>query len=161
MKLETAGQTLDYRKYAEPLLELILLGRLIAPGGEFVRDDAPVCPINLLGLLPNSNSEAQEDEEEEEEPLSLEVQAKRVEVLGLLIRRYRYLQRILEENSLKQILQYIHKYSPAQRSNLATATALMISTDLVSPIVLQSITKEHLTKTGSWSLQVSLHEQTR
>lgn len=46
--LETLANELDFRKYEAQLFELLILGRLLAPGGNLATD-ADECPLSLLG----------------------------------------------------------------------------------------------------------------
>ena len=62
--------------------------------------------------------------------------------------RYKYLQKPLEEQSLPNLLQYIHKWAPAQKEKLAITTALLIALSIVTSACLQSLTKDHLVKDG-------------
>lgn len=76
-------------------------------------------------------------------------------VTGILVRltvsphRYKYLQRPLEDTSLPTLLQYLNKWSDAQKEKLAIATALLMSQGLASASCLQSLTKDHLVKNGT------------
>lgn len=63
--------------------------------------------------------------------------------------RYKYLQRPLEASSLPTLLQYIHRWTPAQTEKLAIAIGLLISQGLASASCLVSLTKDHLVKNGT------------
>jgi hypothetical protein len=62
--------------------------------------------------------------------------------------RYKYLQKPLEESALPGLLQYIHRWSPAQKDKLSIATGLLISQGLANASCLQALTKDHLVKNG-------------
>lgn len=62
--------------------------------------------------------------------------------------RYKYLQKPLEEISLPTLLQYINRWSPAQRDKLSIAVGLLISQGLASASCLSSLSKDHLVKNG-------------
>lgn len=64
------------------------------------------------------------------------------------VRRYKYLQKPLEERALPTLLQYINRWSDVQRDKVGVATALMIAQGLASASCLQSLTKDHLVKNG-------------
>ncbi|ESK97169.1 eukaryotic translation initiation factor 5c [Moniliophthora roreri MCA 2997] len=130
-KLIQAGSTLEFLKYADPLFEIILVGGLLQPGGSYYDDGAPISPFTIFNA---------------KEPTEVEDLKKYVEVLNKLIRRYKYLQKPLEESALPGILQYIHRWSPAQKDKLAMATGLLLSQGLASASTLQSLTKDHLIK---------------
>ncbi|KAG6830169.1 hypothetical protein H0H92_001898 [Tricholoma furcatifolium] len=130
-KLVQAGAQLEFLKYAEALFEIILVGGLIQPGGSYVDDGAPVSPFTIFNA---------------KEPVQVEEMKKYVEVLNKLIRRYKYLQKPLEEIALPTILQYINRWSPAQRDKLSVAVGLLISQGLANASSLTSLTKDHLVK---------------
>ncbi|KAJ3855515.1 hypothetical protein EV368DRAFT_34503 [Lentinula lateritia] len=130
-KLIQAGSTLEFLKYADPLFEIILVGGLLQPGGSYIDDSAPVSPFTIFNA---------------KDPANVEEIKKYIEVLNKLIRRYKYLQKPLETTALPGILQYIHRWDPAQKDKLAMATGLLMAQGLANASVLQSLTKEHLIK---------------
>ncbi|KAJ7084390.1 hypothetical protein B0H15DRAFT_394106 [Mycena belliarum] len=130
-KLVQAGSTLEFLKYADALFEILLVGGLIQPGGSYVDDNAPVSPFTIFNA---------------KEPAEVDDLKKYIEVLNKLIRRYKYLQKPLEESALPGLLQYIHRWSAAQKDKLALATGLLISQGLANASCLQSLTKDHLVK---------------
>ncbi|KAJ7287529.1 eIF4-gamma/eIF5/eIF2-epsilon-domain-containing protein [Mycena rebaudengoi] len=130
-KLVQAGSTLEFLKYADALFEILLVGGLIQPGGSYIDDGAPVSPFTIFNA---------------KEPAEVDDLKKYIEVLNKLIRRYKYLQKPLEESALPGLLQYIHRWSAAQKDKLALATGLLISQGLANASCLQSLTKDHLVK---------------
>ncbi|GLB37073.1 putative eIF4-gamma/eIF5/eIF2-epsilon [Lyophyllum shimeji] len=130
-KLAQAGSQLEFLKYADSLFEIILVGGLIQPGGSYVDDGAPVSPFTIFNA---------------KEPVQIDEVKKYIDVLNKLIRRYKYLQKPLEENALPGLLQYINRWSPAQRDKLAMAVGLLISQGLANASCLMSLTKDHLVK---------------
>ncbi|KAJ3570360.1 hypothetical protein NP233_g4445 [Leucocoprinus birnbaumii] len=130
-KLVQAGSTLEFLKYADALFEIILVGGLLQPGGNYVDDGAPVSPFTIFNA---------------KEPAQVDDIKKYIDVLNKLIRRYKYLQRPLESSSLPTLLQYIHRWTPAQTEKLAIAVGLLISQGLASASCLLSLTKDHLVK---------------
>ncbi|KAF7321466.1 W2 domain-containing protein [Mycena kentingensis (nom. inval.)] len=130
-KLVQAGSTLEFLKYADALFEIVLVGGLLQPGGSYVDDGAPVSPFTIFNV---------------KEPADVDDLKKYVEVLNKLIRRYKYLQKPLEESSLPTLMQYIHRWSPAQKEKLAFTTGLLLSQGLATAACLQSLTKDHLVK---------------
>jgi hypothetical protein len=130
-KLVQAGSTLEFLKYADPLFEILLVGGLIQPGGSYVDDGAPVSPFTIFNG---------------KEPAEVDDIKKYIEVLNKLIRRYKYLQKPLEESALPGLLQYIHRWSAAQKDKLSIATGLLISQGLANASCLQALTKDHLVK---------------
>ncbi|KAG8778362.1 hypothetical protein FRC12_025008 [Ceratobasidium sp. 428] len=130
-KLVAAGSTLEYLKYADALFETLIVGGLLQPGGNFVDDGAPTSPFSIANVP---------------EPVQVDEVKKYVEVFNKLIRRYKYLQRPLEESSLPTLLQYIHRWPAAQKDRVAIAAGLMITQGLASAGCLQALTKDHLVK---------------
>ncbi|KAN0064657.1 hypothetical protein ACQY0O_002287 [Thecaphora frezii] len=128
--LDKAGNTLEYRKYGDPLFEILIVGGILAPGGAFVDDGAPPSPFSIFG--------AKSDKLEDVKPY--------IGVLEKLIRRYKFLQRPLEESTLNGILQYVNRYEEQHRNKLAVATALIIQQGLASASVLSTLQKDHLAK---------------
>ncbi|KAJ3217778.1 hypothetical protein HDU67_007333 [Dinochytrium kinnereticum] len=131
--LEGAADKLDYKRYADALFEFLVIGGLIAPGGQIADDGARLNPLSIFKC------------EDQTDAIRL-----RVDVINKLIRRYKYLQRKLEE-TLEHILQYVNKFGDNSRK-LSTAIGIMISAQMISMSVLNQLTKEHLVKEGS-SLQ--------
>jgi len=130
-KLVQAGSTLEFLKYADALFEIILVGGLLQPGGSFIDDGAPTSPFTVFNA---------------KEPAEVDDIKKYTEVLNKLIRRYKYLQKPLEESALPTLLQYIHRWAPAQKDKLSIAVGLLISQGLANASCLQSLTKDHLVK---------------
>ncbi|KAI0793209.1 eukaryotic translation initiation factor 5C [Abortiporus biennis] len=130
-KLIQAGSTLELLKYADALFEILLVGGLLQPGGSYVDDGAPFSPFSIYNA---------------KEPVDVAEIKKYVEVLNKLIRRYKYLQRPLEEVSLPTLLQYMNRWPEAQRDKLAIAIGLLMAQGLASASCLLSLTKDHLVK---------------
>jgi len=64
-----------------------------------------------------------------------------------LMRRYKYLEKMFEEE-MKKILLFIKGFSDIERVKLARMTTLWISNGSIPPTVLQVLTNEHLIKDG-------------
>ncbi|ELU42610.1 eukaryotic translation initiation factor 5C [Rhizoctonia solani AG-1 IA] len=126
-ELVAAGGTLEYLKYADALFEILIVGGLLQPGGNFLDDGAPKSPFSVANVP---------------EPVQIDEVKKYVEVFNKLIRRYKYLQRPLEESSLPTLMQYMHRWPPEQKDKVAIATGLMISQGLASASCLQTLTKD-------------------
>ncbi|KAI8073210.1 armadillo-type protein [Gongronella butleri] len=127
--LDKAGNTMEYRKYGESMFELFIMGGILQPGG-IVMDDVERSPFSIVGG--------------EEDSASVR---KNVDVFNKLIRRYKYLQRPLEE-TLKNILLFINKWTEQENTKLATATGFFITTQLVNPAALKVLLKDYLVKDG-------------
>ncbi|KAF8629652.1 hypothetical protein AX17_005591 [Amanita inopinata Kibby_2008] len=129
-KLVHAGSTLEFLKYADILFEIILAGGLLQPGGSYL-EEGPTSPFTIINA---------------KNPLQVEEMKKYIEVLSKLIRRYKYLQKPLEESSLPTLLQYIHRWSSEQIERFAMAVGLLLSQGLANASCLQSLTRDHLVK---------------
>ncbi|KAJ3088670.1 hypothetical protein HK102_008228 [Quaeritorhiza haematococci] len=133
LTLETNAEKLDYKRYAEPFFEILIVGGLIAPGGTVADDGASTNPFSIFAAEDTQDAIRQ-----------------RVDVIHKLVRRYKYLQRKLDE-TLAHLLQYVNKFG--QNANkLATAVGILFSMGLASMPILASLFKEHLLKDGA-SLQ--------
>ncbi|KAI0355674.1 eukaryotic translation initiation factor 5C [Trametes cingulata] len=130
-KLVQAGSTLEYLKYADALFEILFVGGLLQPGGQYVDDGAPLSPFSLLNA---------------KEPVEVADVKQYVEVMNKLIRRYKYLQRPLEQSTLPNLFQYMNRWPEAQREKIAVAAGLLMAQGLASASCLLSLTKDHLVK---------------
>ncbi|KAI8920162.1 armadillo-type protein [Powellomyces hirtus] len=130
--LELNESKLDYKRYGEPFFEFLIVGGLIAPGG-ILEDGARQNPFSIF---------AGEDTPED-------IRA-RVDIMNKLIRRYKYLQRRLEE-CMGHLLQYVNKFGD-NTAKLARATGRLITMQLLPISVLSNLIKDHLVKDGA-SLQ--------
>ena len=71
-KLVQAGSTLEFLKYADALFEILFVGGLLQPGGQYVDDGAPLSPFSVLNA---------------KEPVEVADVKQYVEVMNKLIRR--------------------------------------------------------------------------
>ncbi|EIW63552.1 eukaryotic translation initiation factor 5C [Trametes versicolor FP-101664 SS1] len=130
-KLVQAGGTLEYLKYADALFELLFVGGLLQPGGQYVEDGAPLSPFSVLNA---------------KEPVEVADVKQYVEVMNKLIRRYKYLQRPLEQSVLPNLFQYMNRWPEPQREKIVVASGLLMAQGIASASALQSLTKDHLIK---------------
>jgi len=130
-KLIIAGTTLELLKYSDALFEALFVGALLQPGGTYLDDGAPPSPFSV-----NNASE----------PPKVEELKKYVEVFTRVIRRYKYLQKPLDEQSLPALLQYSTKWPAPQREKIAITTGLLISQGFAGAGCLQPLTKDGLVK---------------
>lgn len=151
-KLVQAGSTLEYLKYAEPLFEIIFVGGLLQPGGSFLDDGAPISPFTIAN--------AKEPVEVGEIKNYIGVIDKLIRrychflddyhsIIKLSINRYKYLQKPLDDSALPTLLQYVHRWPPAQTAKFATAVGILLSQGLANASCLQGLTKDHLVKNGA------------
>ncbi|KAF5317156.1 hypothetical protein D9611_003902 [Ephemerocybe angulata] len=130
-KLIQAGGSLEFLKYAADLFEIILVGGLLQPGGSYIDDGAPVSPFTIFNV---------------KDPAQIQDIKPYIEVLNKLIRRYKYLQKPLEETSLPALLQYTNRWTSEQKDKLCYAVGLLMSQGLANASCLLSLTKDHLVK---------------
>ncbi|PVV00087.1 hypothetical protein BB559_000147 [Furculomyces boomerangus] len=132
--IDTAGNTLDYRRYGETFFELLVSGGLIAPGGIIEYDEEygeiPFCLFKL------SNAE---------DPLP--GARDWVNLVTKLTRRYKYLEKIFSETS-KGIIEYVNRYSEENNKKLAAGFGLLIAEGFIYPDVIKVLQKDHLVKDG-------------
>ncbi|KAI7907433.1 armadillo-type protein [Cokeromyces recurvatus] len=128
-KLDILGNTLEYRKYGDSLFEILITGGILETGGN-IDDDAERSPFCIF---------AAQDE--------TSMIKKYVEVFNKLIRRYKYLQRILRE-TLENLLQFVNKWQAEENSKLAKATGLFICNQLTPASVLKVLFQDYLMKDG-------------
>ncbi|OXU32042.1 hypothetical protein TSAR_004340 [Trichomalopsis sarcophagae] len=128
--LDTAGSKLDYRRYGEVLFDILIAGGLLVPGGFIAQDgDKPVKTTACVF----------------EQPEDMESMRNFEQVFLKLTRRYKYLEKMFEEE-MKKVLVFMKGFTPAERIKLARMTALWISNGAVPPTVLSVLINEHLVK---------------
>ncbi|KAL9872920.1 protein krasavietz [Glossina fuscipes] len=129
--LVSAGNKLDYRRYGEVLFDILIAGGLLVPGGSISQD----------GEKPRTNYcifEAPED---------MEAMRNHEQVFVNLMRRFKYLEKMFEEE-MKKVLVFIKGFTPSERIKLARMTALLLCNGSVPPNVLLVLNNEHLIKDG-------------
>ena len=128
--LDTAGSKLDYRRYGEALFDILIAGGLLVPGGSIAMEGDKPCKTDccLFGA-----------------PEDMESMHNYEQVFIKLMRRYKYLEKMFEEE-MKKVLVFIKGFSETERRKLARMTALWISNGSVPPTVLLVLSNEHLIK---------------
>ncbi|KAJ2995985.1 Basic leucine zipper and W2 domain-containing protein 2 [Globomyces sp. JEL0801] len=137
--LESNEAKLNLKLYAEPFLEIFIVGGLLAPGGV----------VSIKGQNPFSIFSAEE---------SVEVIKSRVAILVKLARRLKYIPRKSEE-TLSHLLTYINKFGENSRK-LAIASALLTTSGIISMSVLEQTLKDHLVSDGTTLEFVTVYLQT-
>ncbi|ETW80583.1 hypothetical protein HETIRDRAFT_476260 [Heterobasidion irregulare TC 32-1] len=130
-KLVQAGSTLEFLKYADALFDILIVGGLLQPGGNYLDEDRATSPFSIF---------------QAKEPPQLDDIKNYVEVFNKLIRRYKYLQKPLETTSLPTLLQYVNRWDPVQKEKFAMATGLLMAQGLAGAACLLSLTKDQLVK---------------
>jgi len=129
--LDSAGNKLDYRRYGEVLFDILIAGGLLIPGGSISQDgDKPFTNACIFKA-----------------PSDMESMRNHEQVFIKLMRRYKYLEKMFEEE-MKKVLVYIKGFTPEERIKLARMTALWLGNGSVPPSVLTVLSNEHLVKDG-------------
>lgn len=128
--LDIAGGSLNYRRYAESLFDVLLAGGLLAPGGSLVADGAVLNPVCVF------NTDVTDD-----------AQRGHAELVRGLIRRYKYLGVSLEAEICK-IVKFIMGFTPENRDKLAGACAFYLAMGLITAKPLASLLTEAVVKNG-------------
>jgi hypothetical protein len=132
--LDLAGSRLDYRRYAEPLLDILFAGGILAPGGSVLQDAG----TDKLAVYERSVFKA------EDNPTVLKAQ---YDILYKLIRRYKYLEKSFEDE-LKKLILFLKGFTDDERTKLAKVVGICLSNGLGSPACLTPLFDEHLVKDG-------------
>lgn len=125
--LDAAGSSLDFRRYAEVLFDVLIAGGILAPGGEITE---PFCAFSVFQF------------EDKRELIQMFAQ-----MFEKLLRRYKYLEVSLEEEICK-LIKFLKTFSVENRSKLAKFTAALLSLNLISAKVLSSLTSDTLVREG-------------
>jgi len=133
--LDVSGSKLDYRRYGVNLIEILIAGGLLAPGGIIVAEGEngeAKCRTNicLFGLAE-----------------TLEKVKAFEQVFVKLMRRYKYLEKMHEEE-MSKILVYLKGFTDEERLRLAEITALWLATGQIPPTTLRVLINEHQVKDG-------------
>jgi hypothetical protein len=124
---------LDYRLYGETLFDVLIAGGLLAPGGTIIDE-----PGDQQSRTQTCVFCGGADEE------SIRAYA---QVITKLIRRYKFLEKTLEE-SLKKIIVFLKAFTVDEREKLAKFCGVLIAGAQISPTVLAATLQDHLVKDG-------------
>ncbi|XP_014270514.1 protein krasavietz [Halyomorpha halys] len=130
--LDSAGSKLDYRRYGEALFDILIAGGLLIPGGQIAQEGDKMCKTHSCIF---------------EAPCDMASLRNYEQVFTKLMRRYKYLEKMFEEE-MKKVLVFLKGFSEQERIKLARMTALWISNGSVPPTILQVLINEHLIKDG-------------
>ncbi|CAH0765029.1 unnamed protein product [Bemisia tabaci] len=128
--LDAAGSKVDYRRYGEALFDILIAGGLLVPGGSIAQEGDKLCKTNVCVF---------------EAPADLPSLREFEQVFVKLMRRYKYLEKMFDEE-IKKILVFIKGFNEEERIKLARMTALWICNGSVPPTTLQVLINEHLVK---------------
>jgi len=130
--LDVSGSKLDYRRYGVNLIEILIAGGLLAPGGIINEEGENVCRTKtcLFGLA-DSMDKVKAFEQ----------------VFIKLMRRYKYLEKMHEEE-MSKILVYLKGFTEDERLRLAQITALWLASGQIPASTLRVLINEHQVKDG-------------
>jgi len=121
---------LDYRRYSESLFDVLITGGLLAPGGSAIDDDAP---LNPLSVFETDGSDA--------------AVKKVAEFIRDLIRRYKYLQ-VLLEDEMEKVLKFVKAFNDENQQKLAKVTGYFLSFGLITAKPFMSLNQDATVKEG-------------
>jgi len=127
--IEEQSNNLDYKRYSETLCEILVIGGQLVPGGVLTEDG-----LNPMCLF-----------ETDEKP---ETVRKHVEVFEKLKRRFKYLERAME-NSLPHILQHINNWTELQNLKLETFIGIACAAQELPLSILSCLNMDYLVKEGA------------
>jgi len=130
--LDKSGNSLDYRRYAETLLDILFAGGILAPGGSIQEegDDPKLFKTDI------SVFKAKDD---------FEVLKAHYEIFFKLIRRYKYLERFYQDE-MKKLVVFLRGFSVEERRKLGTVYGISLANGLGNADCLAGLFEEHLVK---------------
>jgi len=130
--LDVSGSKLDYRRYGVNLIEILIAGGLLAPGGIILQEgeNANRTKVCLFGLAD-----------------SMEKVKAFEQVFVKLMRRFKYLEKMHEEE-MSKILVYLKGFTEDERLRLAQITALWLVSGQIPATTLRTLINEHQVKDG-------------
>lgn len=132
--LDVAGSKLDYRRYGETLFDILLAGGILAPGGTLAPDLDPLKTSRTEVCIFAADND-------------LETLKNHAQVITKLIRRYKYLEKTLDDE-FKKVFMFLKGFTPEQRAKLAKVTAILLSGGQITSGVLIKVLQDHLVKDG-------------
>eukprot|EP00794_Sanderia_malayensis_P002991 gene2990-3448_t len=130
--LVATGSKLNYRTYAEPLLDILIAGGMLAPGGTIVEDSGNKATASICLFKCTDGIESIKQT---------------IQLFSRMIRQYKYLEKSLDEE-MKKVMLFLRGFNEHQRSCLAQAVAIFLSTNMITPSVLAGLIHDHLVKDG-------------
>lgn len=127
--LDTAGQRLDYRRYAETLFDILYASSIVAPGGSIKDEDVERSKFCLF----NFDCDSRED-------IKLFM-----DLVQKVLRRYKFLQKSFQEN-VGKMMKYLKGFDEDTQTILAKSTAYGISQNMLAADVLQNLRTEQQLK---------------
>lgn len=130
--LDAAGNKLDYRRYGETLFDILIAGGLLVPGGTFSQDgDGPFKTDACIFATPNE--------------INLELMKNWEQVFVKLMRRYKYLEKLFQDE-IKKVLMFVKYFSIDDRRKLSVMISLWISNGSIPFHSVLVLNNSHLVK---------------
>lgn len=127
-----AGQKLDYKRYGVHLIEILVAGGLLAPGGIILQDgelnQIKFC-IFVLGR-------------------DMEMIRAFEQMFTKLIRQYKFLEKMHAEE-MRKILVYLKGFTEEERNRLAQITALWLASGQIPATIIPVLIQDHQVKDGT------------
>lgn len=130
--LVASGSKLNYRTYAEALLDILIAGGMLAPGGSIVghsvtKATSSICLFNCTD--------------------GIESVKQTIQLFSRVIRQYKYLEKSLDEE-MRKVMLFLKGFNDDQKTCLAKAIAIFLNTNMITPSVLGGLIHDHLVKEG-------------
>lgn len=119
--LDSAGGKLDYRRYGETLFDVLIAGGLLGPSGVTPNDEGQLAPACVFAS-----------------EINMEALRRYEQVFLKLMRRYKYLEKMLDEE-MRKVYNYMKRFTDEDRVKLARISALWICNGSLAPTVLYCI----------------------
>jgi len=132
--LDAQSSKLDYRRYGVTLIEILVAGGLLAPGGILIQEGGENACHTQTCLFGQAMD-------------SMEMVKSWEQVFVRLVRRYKYLEKMHEEE-MNKILVYLKGFTAPQRKALAQITALWLASGQLPATILPILINEHQVKDG-------------
>lgn len=130
--LDAAGNKLDYRRYGECLFDILIAGGLLVPGGTLSQDgEGPFKTDACIFATPNE--------------IVLELMKSWEQVFVKLMRRYKYLEKLFQDE-IKKILMFVKYFNPDDRRKLSVMISLWISNGSIPFTSVLVLNNSHLVK---------------
>ncbi|VEN35271.1 unnamed protein product [Callosobruchus maculatus] len=130
--LDGAGNKLDYRRYGECLFDILIAGGILVPGGTLSQEGDG--PHKTKASIFNTPDE-----------INMEVMKNWEQVFIKLMRRYKYLEKIFQDE-IKKILMFVKYFSPSERKKLSVMVYLWIANGSVPFNAIVVLNNSHLVK---------------
>ncbi|KAF7491233.1 Basic leucine zipper and W2 domain-containing protein 1 [Sarcoptes scabiei] len=127
--LDVSGSKLDYRRYGESLCDILIAGGLLAPGGTLLTDNDPDQTTTNYSVFGRDS---------DDDSLKAFTQ-----VFVRLIRRYKYLEKSLEDD-LRKIVVFLRAFTADDRLKLAKLFAYLLASGHITVAPLKTLLEQDL-----------------